>query len=59
MFFNDWTMHRIYMDRGDYNLHYQLKIIIASMLISTLLTSAAESFISLYEKKIDNIEKLQ
>ena len=46
MFFNNWTMHRIYMDRGDYNLHYQLKINIASMLISALLTSAVESFIS-------------
>ena len=57
MFFNDWTKHRIYMDRGDYNLHYQLKIIIASMLISALLTSAVECFISSYEIKIDNIEK--
>ena len=37
LFFNDSTMHKIYIDQGSYNIVYQLPQIIYSMLISTAL----------------------
>ena len=37
LFFNDSTMHKIYIEQGSYNIVYQLPQIIYSMLISTAL----------------------
>ena len=44
LFFNDETMHKIYIDRGKYNFLYQLPIMIYTYLISKFLTSLLKRF---------------
>ena len=39
LFFNDPTLHQIYIDKGDYNFFYQLKFSIYSILISLFITN--------------------
>ena len=58
LFFNDSTMHKIYEDRGDYNLIYLLPQIIYSFLISFAITKLLGLFI-LPEKKISKIIELK
>ena len=57
LFFNDSTMHKIYEDRGDYNLIYQLPQTIYSFLISFGITKFLGYFI-LPEKNIADIIKI-
>ena len=54
LFFHDKTMHKIYEDRGDYNLIYHIPQILYSFLISTVITKLLNCFI-LSEEKIANI----
>ena len=44
LFFNDSTMHKIYLDKGSFNLIYQLPQIIYSSLISSLLIITLKQF---------------
>ena len=65
LFFNDYTMHQIYEDEGDYNILYQLPQIVYSTAISfitdLIITSFALSQDSVLdiknEKKLDNIDR--
>ena len=51
LFFNDNTLHEIYLEKGEYNFIYQLPQIIYSSLISSILNSLIK-FLSLTEKDI-------
>ena len=57
LFFNDNTMHKIYVDSGSFNLNYQIPQIIFSSLISGII-SAIVKFLSLSEKQIISIKQL-
>ena len=56
LFFNDKTMHKIYIDRGDYNFVYQLTQITCSFLISLAITLIVQYFL-ISEKDIAKIIK--
>ena len=58
LFFNDSTMHKIYEDKGAYNLTYQLPIIIYSTLISVVIKMILKKIIS-SEEKILEIKKIK
>ena len=51
LFFNDSTMHKIYLDEGSFNLIYQLPQIIYSSLISSILNIIIKQ-LALSEKNI-------
>ena len=51
LFFNDSTMHKIFIDEGDYNFIYQLPNIIYSAIFSGVINSIIK-FLSLPEKNI-------
>ena len=51
LFFNDSTMHKIFIDDGDYNFIYQLPNIIYTAIISGVINSIIK-FLSLPEKNI-------
>ena len=53
LFFNDETMHKIYIDKGKYNFLYQLPIIIYPILISNFLTKLLKHFASVQGKITD------
>ena len=55
LFFNDSTMHKIYIDIGSYNFIYQLPQMLYSVLISSLLNLIIRE-LSLTEKKILNLK---
>ena len=55
LFFNDKTMHKIYLDNGDYNIIYQLPQILYSSLISGLI-NAFLKFLSLISVNIIQIK---
>ena len=55
LFFNDSTMHKIYIDDGDYNLSYQIVQIVYSSLISSVLNIILKTF-SLSEQNILDIK---
>ena len=55
LFFNDDTMHKIYIDEGSYNFIYQIPQIIYSSLISAVLTFVIK-YLSLPEKDIIDIK---
>ena len=65
LFFNDSTMHVIYEDNGDFNFVYQIPQIMASSLISGILTSifkvlslSENNVLSLKQKKgVKNLKK--
>ena len=57
LFFNDDTMHKIYIDSGSFNLNYQIPQIIFSSLISGVI-SAIVKYLSLSEKHIISIKQL-
>ena len=56
LFFNESTIHQIYVDKGAYNISYLMKYIIISFIISHILTIVVKKF-SLSEKNICNIKK--
>ena len=56
LFFNDSTMHKIYLDKGSFNLIYQLPQIIYSSLISSLLIITLKQF-GLSESNILQLKK--
>ena len=56
LFFNDSTMHKIYIDKGKYNFIYQLPQIIYSSLVSNVIISFIK-FLSLTEKEIIDIKR--
>jgi surface protein len=56
LFFNDGTMHQIYIDKGNFNFIYQLSKIIYSSLISTIINIALKN-LALSEKDIIKIKK--
>ena len=56
LFFNDPTLHQIYVDRGQYNFFYQLKFSIFSILISFCITNLIACF-SLFEDKVAKMTK--
>ena len=61
LFFNDGTLHKIYMDEGDFNFIYQISQIIYSSLISGVL-NAIINYVALSEDqvlKIKSIKKLE
>ena len=51
LFFNDSTLHRIYLDEGSFNLIYQISQIIYSSIISTII-SLLIKYLALSEKNI-------
>ena len=55
-FFNDDTVHRIYIDNGEFNFIYQIPQILYSSLISLILTSLIK-YLALSEKNILGIKK--
>ena len=55
IFFNDATMHKIYIDKGKYNLIYQIPNILYSSLISTII-SILIKYLSITEKNIIEIK---
>ena len=58
LFFNDDTMHKIYVDQGSYNFIYQLPQIICSSLISGVL-NALFKFLALSQSNILNLKKIK
>ena len=58
LFFTDKTMHKIYLDKGEFNLNYQIPQIILSSLISGIL-NAIIKFLSLSEKKIISFKQIK
>ena len=57
LFFNDSTMHKIYIDKGSYNFVFQLPQIIYSTLISAFLNGIIKRF-GLSERNILNFKKM-
>ena len=55
LFFTDSTMHKIYIDKGNINLIYQIPQILYSTIISTVINSIVNYF-SLTEKDITKIK---
>ena len=55
LFFNDKTMHKIYIDEGEYNFIYQIPQIIYSGIISTII-SVIIKYLALSEKLILEIK---
>ena len=51
MFYSDETMHKINVDKGSFDLTYQLPIMIYSLLISTIIKSVINN-LGLYEDDI-------
>ena len=58
LFFNDDTMHKIYVDEGQYNFIYQLPQIIYSTIISTFINMLIK-FLALTEKMILEIKNMK
>ena len=56
LFFNDDTMHKIYIDEGKFNFIYQISQIIYSTIISTIINKVIQ-FLSLSENKVSDIKK--
>ena len=56
LFFNDKTMHKIYIDDGKYNIIYQIPIIIYSSLISSIINIIIK-YLSLVDKDIIEFKK--
>ena len=56
LFFNDSTMHKIYIDKGSYNFIYQLPQIIYSTIISTVLNGIIK-LLGISEKNILSFKK--
>ena len=55
LFFSDPTMHKIYMDQGEFNFIYQLPQILYSVIINSII-NAIITFLSLTEKNIIKIK---
>ena len=58
LFFNDNTMHKIYIDEGEFNLIYQIPQIIYSTLISSV-TGSLIKYLALTEKIILTIKEVK
>ena len=58
LFFNDSTMHQIYIDHGIFNILYQLPQIIYSLIISSFINSII-SFFSLTEKNVVDMKNIE
>ena len=56
LFFNDSTIHKIYIDSGSFNLLYQLPRIIYSSIISSILNTILKA-LALTEKNILELKK--
>ena len=56
LFFNDSTLHRIYIEEGSFNFIYQLSQIIYSSIISTVITSLI-NYLALSENNILELKK--
>ena len=55
MFFNDSTMHKIFEDKGEFNLNYLLPQIIYNTIISSFITNIIK-MVSLLNKDILEIK---
>ena len=58
LFFNESTMHKIYVDKGNYNFLYQITQIVYSSIISSVINILI-TYLSLTEKDIISIKKLR
>ena len=58
LFFNDSTMHKIYIDQGKYNLAYQIPQIIYSTIITSVINTIIKH-LSLTETDIINMKKMK
>ena len=58
LFFNDSTMHKIYIDIGAYNFAYQISQIVYSTLISIVLNLIIRT-LALTEKSILRLKKVE
>ena len=58
LFFNDNTMHKIYIDEGEFNLIYQIPQIIYSTIISSV-TGSLIKYLALTEKIILTIKEVK
>ena len=56
LFFNDSTMHKIYVDKGKYDFIYQISNILLSTIISTIISTLIK-FFSLTEIKIIELKQ--
>ena len=56
LFFNDDTMHKIYMDKGSFNFIYQIPQILYSTLISVVINGLIK-YLSLSQKDIIELKK--
>ena len=52
LFFNDETMHKIYIDEGSYNFIYQLPQIIYTSVISKFLSLSQDKIVKIKQEKI-------
>ena len=57
LFFDDDSMHKIYVDKGKHDIIYQLPIIVYSSLISTFINTIIKT-LSLYEKDMMKLKSL-
>ena len=58
LFFNDSTMHKIYIDEGSYNLEYQITQIVYSTLISSFLNLLLK-ILSMTENNIIELKNIK
>ena len=58
LFFNDSTMHKIYIDHGAFNILYNIPKILYSTVISSVITVIVKN-LSLSEKKVLTLKKLK
>ena len=56
LFFDDSNLHKIYEDEGEYNIGYQIKYIIYSAIISTVILRLMLQFLILTDKDISEIK---
>ena len=56
LFFNDESIHKIYVDKGKFNFVYQIPKILYSSLISTVINTIV-SFLSMTEKNVIKLKK--
>ena len=56
LFFDDATMHKIFIDKGKYNFTYQIPFILYSSLISSIINIIIK-YLSLSEKNVIEIKK--
>ena len=58
LFFNDNTMHKIYIDEGNFDFIYHIPQILYSAIISTIISTIIK-YLSLSEKNVTEIKQIE